>query len=126
MDEAKMPARQGGALARMSVRLAIETSQNDIIRAFAPVEVAEKRAVRRAFGAEGAEVPLREDHGRMLERLSALEGAEFDRTRLDGQLAGHEDLRGIHADYAGSGEDPVARGAATVGVAGVAPRLVTL
>ncbi len=126
IEEDKVPALVGGAFARQSSELAVEKATNESVRVFAGLEAAEQAAVAEAFGAAGAEIPLREDHAAMMEALTAAEGAEFDVMYVDGQIAGHEELRGIHATYAESGTDPMARGASMVGVPSIDTHLVLL
>ena len=127
MDPAKAPAILNGNFAKATSQLAVERSQTEAVRQFAELEVAEQTAVATAFGVP-ADAPLSipEDKAAMLEQLPAAEGAEFDMMYVDGQIAGHEELRGIHADYAESGEDPMARGASMVGVTGIDTHLVML
>ena len=126
IEEAKVPALEGGMFLMQTSMLAQEKGQSDNVKAFAELEVAEQQAIARAFGAEGAQVPLREDHAALLEQLQAAEGADFDVAYLDAQIAGHEEARPIHETYAESGEDPMARGASMVGVTGIDSHLVML
>ncbi|EYD76934.1 hypothetical protein Rumeso_01456 [Rubellimicrobium mesophilum DSM 19309] len=126
IEAAKVPALEGGAFLMQSSLLAQQKGQSSNVKAFADLEVAEQQAVARAFGAEGAQVPLREDHAALLQQLQAAEGAAFDAAYLDAQIAGHEEARPIHADYAESGQDPMARGASMVGVTGIDSHLVML
>lgn len=126
IEEAKLPALEGGMFLMQTSQLAAEKGQSDNVKAFAALEVAEQQAIARAFSAEGAQVPLREDHAQILAQLQAAEGAEFDIAYLDAQIAGHEEARPIHASYAESGQDPMARGAAMVGVTGIDSHLVML
>ena len=126
VDESKLPALMGGDFATATSQLALEKSQNGSVTAFAQLEVAEQAAVATAFGSAPGAAGLREDHAAMLAQLEALEGAEFDVMYIDGQIAGHEELLGIHQDYAESGDDPMARGASIVGVTGIQTHLAML
>ena len=126
MDEAKSAALEGGMFLMMTSQVAQERGQSDNVKVFADLEVAEQQAIARAFGAEGADIPLREDHAQMLEQLQAAEGEAFDMAYLDAQIAGHEEARPIHEDYAENGGDPMARGASMVGVTGIDSHLVML
>ena len=72
------------------------------------------------------EIPLREDHAALMQQLQAAEGAAFDAAYVDAQIAGHEELRGIHSTYAETGEDPMARGASMVGVPSIDSHLFLL
>lgn len=127
MDPAKAPAILNGNFAKAASQLAVERSRNEAVRQFAELEVAEQTAVAAAFGmAAVGSLEIPEDKAAMLEGLRAAEGAEFDAMYVDGQIQGHQELRAIHADYAASGEDPMARGASTVGVTGIDTHLVML
>lgn len=126
IEEAKLPALEGGTFLMMASQLAAERGSSDAVRVFAELETAEQMAVMRACGAEGVQVPLREDHQAILDQLGTLEGAEFDAAYLDAQIAGHEEARPIHEEYAANGQDPMARGASMVGVTGIDSHLVML
>ncbi len=126
IEEAKVPALEGGMFLMQSSQLAQQKGQSPNVKAFADLEVAEQQAIARAFSAEGAQVPLNEKHATLLQQLQAAEGAAFDAAYLDAQIAGHEEARPIHADYAESGQDPMARGASMVGVTGIDSHLVML
>ena len=126
IEQDKVPALQGGAFAKMSSELALTKATNETVRVFAELEAAEQAAVSEAFGATGAEIPLREDHAAMMAELEAAEGAAFDTMYVEGQIAGHEELRGIHATYSESGSDPMAQGASMVGVPSIDTHLVLL
>lgn len=126
MDEAKMAALEGGKFLMMTSQLAQEKGESDNVKVFANLEVAEQTAVARAFGAEGADIPLNEQHQATYDQLSGLEGAEFDAAYLQAQITGHQEARPIHEEYAENGEDPMARGASMVGVTGIDTHLVML
>jgi putative membrane protein len=126
MDEAKIAALEGGMFLMMTSQIAMERGESDAVRVFAELETAEQQAIASAFGAEGAEIPLREDHQAIVDQLNGLEGAEFDAAYLDAQITGHEEARPIHEDYAANGEDPMARGASMVGVPSIDSHLVML
>ncbi|TNC74757.1 DUF4142 domain-containing protein [Rubellimicrobium roseum] len=126
MDEAKMPALEGGMFLMQSSQLAEQKGESDNVRAFAALEVAEQQAIAAAFGAEGAQIPLREDHAEIMAQLEAAEGQEFDMAYLQAQITAHEEARGVHENYAQSGQDPMARGASMVGVPSIDSHLVML
>ncbi|WP_210528734.1 DUF4142 domain-containing protein [Rubellimicrobium arenae] len=126
VEEAKVPALEGGMFLMQTSQLAVEKGQSDNVKAFAALEVAEQQAISRAFGAEGAQLPLREDHAQLLQQLQQAEGDAFDMAYLDAQIAGHEEARPIHEQYAENGQDPMARGASMVGVTGIDSHLVML
>lgn len=123
IEEAKLPALMGGDFATMTSQLALEKSENPMVRSFAELEITEQAAVATAFGAEPGMAGLSEEHAVMLAELEAAEGAAFDMMYIDGQIAGHEELLAIHEDYAESGSDPMARGASMVGVPAIQTHL---
>ena len=126
VEEAKMAALEGGAFLKMTSQLALEKGESDNVKVFAQLEVTEQEAIARAFGAEGQEVPLNEQHQATYDELNGLEGAEFDAAYLQAQITGHQEARPIHEDYAANGEDPQAKGASIVGVTGIDTHLVML
>jgi putative membrane protein len=126
VDEAKLPALQGGDFATITSQLALEKASNSSVQAFAQLEITEQAAVAEAFGSEPGAAGLSEDHAAMVAQLEELEGAEFDQMYIEGQIAGHEELLEIHQEYAESGDDPMARGASMVGVTGIQTHLVML
>ena len=79
-----------------------------------------------AFGAEGAQIPLREDHQAIVDQLNGLTGAEFDMAYLDAQIAAHEEGRPIFEQYAAEGTIEMGRGATMVGVPSIDSHLVML
>lgn len=127
MDPAKAPAILNGNFSKLSSQLAVENATDEAVRAFAELEVAEQTAVAMAFGVPADAPPaISEDKAAMLDQLQAASGAEFDMMYVDGQIAGHEELRPIHEEYAANGSDPMARGASMVGVTGIDSHLVML
>lgn len=126
LDAAKMPALLGGNYAIETSRLALERATNAVVRTFAQLEIAEQEATAMAFGAEPGMGGLREDHAALVAQLQAMEGAEFDRMYIDGQITGHEELLDIHRTYAAQGSDPMARGASMVGVPAIESHLAML
>ncbi|WP_410219329.1 DUF4142 domain-containing protein [Paracoccus sp. (in: a-proteobacteria)] len=126
MDEAKMPALLAGNYATETSRLAREQATNQTVRIFADLEIAEQAATAQAFGAEPGTGGLREDHAALLAQLQQMQGAEFDRMYIEGQITGHEELLTIHRTYAAQGTDPMARGASMVGVPSIETHLAML
>jgi putative membrane protein len=126
MGEMEMAVLEAGTFSMMTSQLALEKGQSDAVRVFAELESAEQMAVARAFGAEGAEIPLREDHQAIMEQLQAAEGAEFDTLYLDTQIAAHEEGRPIFEQYSEEGSMEMGRGATMVGVPSIDTHLVML
>ncbi len=126
MSEDAVAVLEAGMFSMMTSQLALEKGTADSVRVFAELETAEQQAVARAFGAEGAQIPLREDHQAIVDQLNALEGAEFDAAYLDAQIAAHEEGRPIFEQYAESGDMEMGRGATMVGVPSIDTHLVML
>lgn len=126
VDQAKLPALMGGDFATATSQLASQKASNASVKTFATLEIAEQAAVAEAFGSEPGAAGVSEEHAAMLAQLEALDGAEFDQMYIEGQIAGHKELMEIHEDYAQNGDDPMARGASMVGVAGIQTHLVML
>ena len=117
---------EAGMFSMMTSQLAMEKGSTDAVKVFAELETAEQQAVARAFGAEGTEIPLREDHAQIMEQLQGLEGAEFDMMYLDTQIAAHEEGRPIFEQYSEEGQIEMGRGATMVGVPSIDSHLVML
>ncbi len=126
LGEQEAAVLEAGAFALTTSQIALEKGQADSVRVFAELESAEQQAVSRAFGAEGAQIALREDHQAIVDQLNGLEGAEFDAAYLDAQIAAHEEGRPIFEQYAESGEMEMGRGATMVGVPSIDTHLVML
>lgn len=126
VDPAKLPALLGGDFATITSQLALQRSQNPVVRQFAELEIAEQAAVATAFGARPGATGVRPDQNAIIAQLQAAQGPAFDVMYIDGQIAGHEELLPIHRAYARSGNDPMARGASMVGVPGIETHLIML
>ncbi len=126
VEKGKLDALMGGDFATATSQLAVQRSSNRMVRTFAELEIAEQAAVAKAFGSRPGAAGLTRRHASMLRSLQALRGNQFDRMYIDGQIAGHKELLTIHRRYARSGNDPMARGAALVGVTGIESHLVML
>ena len=126
VDEAKLPALEGGDFATATSQLAVSKASNASVKTFAQLEIAEQAAVAEAFGSEPGAAGLTEAHAAMLAQLEAADGDAFDMMYIEGQIAGHEELLAIHQTYARNGDDPMARGASLVGVTGIQTHLVML
>lgn len=126
IDAEKLPALLGGNFSIATSQLARTRALNESARVFAALEISEQAAVAAAFGAAPGEAGMREDHAAMVAALDAAEGAAFDAMYIEGQIAGHEELLGIHRTYAANGTDPQARGASIVGVTGIESHLAML
>jgi putative membrane protein len=126
MGEMETAVLEAGMFSMMTSQLALEKGQADAVRVFAELESAEQAAVARAFGAEAAQIALREDHQAIVDQLNGLEGAEFDAAYLDAQIAAHEEGRPIFEQYAEGGSMEMGRGATMVGVPSIDSHLVML
>jgi putative membrane protein len=127
MDPQKAPAILNGNFAKLSSLLAVEKATNESVRTFAQLEAAEQTATAMAFGVPADAPPaMPEDKAAAMQQLQAASGAEFDRLYVEGQIAGHQELRAIHESYAANGSDPMARGASMVGVTSIDTHLAML
>jgi putative membrane protein len=126
LSEDAVAVLESGMFAMMTSQLALEKGTADAVRVFAELETAEQQAVSQAFMAEGAQIPLREDHQAIVDQLNGLEGAEFDAAYLDAQIAAHEEARPIFEQYAANGDMEMGRGATLVGVPSIDTHLVML
>ena len=125
-DPMKLPALLGGDFSTVTSQIALDKSQNPVVRQFAELEIAEQAAVAMAFGAEPGATGVRPDQNAIIAELQTMEGPALDMMYVDGQIAGHKELLGIHQTYARNGADPMARGASIVGVTGIETHLVML
>lgn len=126
MGEMETMVLEAGMFSMMTSQIALEKGEADSVRVFAELETAEQQAVAAAFGAEGAQIPLREDHQAIVDQLNGLTGAEFDMAYLDAQIAAHEEGRPIFEQYAAEGTIEMGRGATMVGVPSIDSHLVML
>lgn len=126
VEEAKLPALQGGDFSTATSELALRKGSNAAVKEFARLEIAEQAAVAKAFGSEPGAAGIPAAKAAMLEELEAAEGAAFDMMYVDGQIAEHRELMTIHERYAANGQDPMARGASIVGVTGIESHLFVL
>lgn len=126
VDEAKLPALMGGDFATASSQLALQKASHRAVKTFAELEIAEQAAVAEAFGSKPGAAGVSQKHAAMLEKLQSAEGTQFDIMYIEGQITGHEELLAIHKKYARNGDDPMARGASIVGVAGIQSHLAML
>lgn len=125
-DPAKLPALQGGDFSTATSQLAERKAASGAVREFAKLEIAEQAAVAQAFGSQPGAAGITPEKAALLQSLEATEGAAFDVAYVEGQIAAHEELLAIHQTYARSGQDPMARGASIVGVAGIESHLFLL
>ncbi len=125
-DRMKMPILMGGDFSTATSKLATRMAESPAVREFAKLEITEQAAVAEAFGARPSTAGLRPDQAAIVAELEAMRGARFDRTYVDGQIAGHRELLDLHRRYARSGSDPMARGASIVGVTGIETHLFLL
>ena len=93
---------EGGLFAKKSSELALERAQDEKVKGFARLEIAEQEAVAAVLKSTGVEPPADVDGEEkvLMEKLMGLEGAEFDVAYLDGQIKGHEELLRIQEPMA--------------------------
>ena len=126
VPEEKQPIVTLGTYSKLASELALERVQDASLRTFAELEVAEQQAVAEAFGAAGEPPIMTQAQGAELEALRAAEDGAFDMAYLEAQIAAHEQGLGAAQDYARTGTDPMAQGAAMVFVPAIESHLVML
>ena len=123
---AKVPVVAAGTYSKRASLMALQRATVAPLRTFAQLEVAEQEAVGQAFAVSDGMAMLTEAQVAKLEALEAADGASFDRMYLDAQVEGHETLRVLVETYLAEGDDPLALGAATVGVPAIDSHLEML
>jgi putative membrane protein len=109
-------------------RLAAAQGSAATVKAFAGFEIAEQTSVARAMELAAlpvGQVPTDAEHAQQLRQLEALNGSEFDRMYLQGQLAGHRELLALHQRSATSGarDDRII---STIAIAGIEQHIAML
>ncbi|MDB5412635.1 MAG: hypothetical protein JWR10_970 [Rubritepida sp.] len=113
----------------MTSRLAATRATAATVKVFAGFEIAEQGAIMQAMQIAGLPVPAQvqidAEHAQMQSQLEALNGAEFDRMYLQGQLTGHRELLALHQRSASSGtrEEKVI---STIAIAGIEQHIAML
>jgi putative membrane protein len=87
--------------------MAIQKARTPAVKTFAQFEAAEQRAEQQAMKLAGIPMPtsveLDAEKTQMAQQLRALDGAEFERMYLQGQVAGHQELLQLHQALLSSG-----------------------
>ncbi len=125
-SDPRMAALMGGEFSLQSSQLAQERSRNARIRQFAELEAAEQAAYAVAMGGAPGSVQLRPDHAQMLQQMSQLNGAAFDRMYLRGQMTGHQELLQLNQAMSRGGGDQVTRSVSTLAVPAIQTHMVLL
>ena len=120
---AKLPMLRIGTLSKQMSQRALDRIESDALRQFAELEIAEITAIEAAFGATGP-APLTDVQEDELQRLEVAEAPDL--LFLEAQIAVHQAALPIAKDYAASGDDPMAMGAAAVAVPSIASHLAML
>jgi len=99
-----------GMLALMSSQAALEKAQDERVREFAMLEIAEQQAVAQVLAWSNTPAPteLPPERAAMLEQLQMMEaGPGFDMAYVDMQLQGHMELLQIQQTLSGGTEPSV-------------------
>jgi putative membrane protein len=109
-------------------RLAATRGTAATVKAFAGFEIAEQTAIMHAMELASlplAQVQLDAEHAQQLRQLGTLNGADFDRMYLQGQLTGHRELLALHQRSASSGarDEKII---STIAVAGIQQHIAML
>ncbi|PAX07574.1 DUF4142 domain-containing protein [Sphingomonas lenta] len=107
---------QVGAVALETSRLAQSRAQNPMVRQFANFEVEEQTGIATILRELMPMVPPPPPPAdrQMMQQLASMNGAEFDRMYLTGQLDGHNRLRQIQETYLSQGRNTHNRHIATL------------
>ncbi|WP_165585538.1 DUF4142 domain-containing protein [Roseococcus sp. SYP-B2431] len=105
----------------MTSRLAPNHAAAATVKTFAGFEVAEQTSIMQAMELAAlpvGQVQMEAEHTRQLRQLETLNGADFDRMYLQGQLTGHRELLSLHQRSVSSGarDDRII---STIAVAGI-------
>ena len=105
-DEYVKLTLEGGLFAMKSSELALEKGVEGAVKTFAELEIGEQDAVKAVLTSTGVAAPTELDgeEVELMERLRGLEGDEFAKAYLDGQVKGHEELLAIQRPMAGMDE----------------------
>lgn len=96
-------------------QLALERGQHPDVKRFADMLVndhsANRQKLQQLADTQDVELPssLDQKHRQLLDRLSQLQGAEFDRAFIDEMVKGHEDAVSQFENQVRSGQDPQAK-----------------
>ena len=115
-----------GAYSKLLSALALERATNPLIEEFASLEISEQDALAAAFGMADAVpdvTPLQSDG---LANFQSLDKSAFEANYIEEQLLGHTSLKPLMEDYAATGEDPQAKGAAMLAVPAIDSHVVLL
>ena len=102
-----------GSLAKQTSEVAMQRASHPKVKQFAGFENAEQTTMAQVLTdtPNPRPVPLDPAHENMLRQLEATSGPAFDRSYVQGQIAGHQQLLGIQESYLkgqpSMGTDPV-------------------
>ena len=118
------------AFALATSELAMQRGTNPLVRTFAQMEAEEQMAFAEARRMVGLPLPAPSmmDPGeqQMMQQLQSLNGAEFDRMYVTGQIRGHQELLDTHSAIAQAGATKEERMLATVAVPAIKTHLSML
>ena len=118
------------AFALATSQLAMQRAENPMVRTFAQMEAEEQMAFTEARRMAGLPLPAPSmmDSGeqQMTQQLQSMNGAQFDRMYIQGQIRGHQELLNTHSAIAQSGATREERMLATVAVPAIKTHLSML
>lgn len=102
----------GGMFEVQSSELADRNAQSAEVKSFAKQMIKDHGKANKELSSlakdQGAEIPKALDakHAAELKKLEGLQGAEFDKSYIQGQRAAHKEAVGLFQSYSDSGGDP--------------------
>ena len=130
MDRTAQMALGGMAFALATSQLASQRGESATVKTFAQLETEEQMAFTEARRMAGLPVPspsmMDAQKQQMVQQLQAMNGAQFDRMYVQGQITGHQELLQLHQAIAQSGSKTEERMLGTVAVPAIKSHLAML
>jgi len=129
-DRTAQMALGGMAFALATSQVAIQRGEGATVRTFAQLETEEQMAFAEARRMAGLPVPapsmMDAQKQQMVQQLQSMNGAQFDRMYVQGQITGHQELLQLHQAIAQSGSRVEERMLGTVAVPAIKSHLAML
>lgn len=120
----------GMAFALATSQLVSQRGESATVKTFAQLETEEQMAFTEARRMAGLPVPspsmMDSQKQQMVQQLQSMNGAQFDRMYVQGQITGHQELLQLHQAIAQSGSRPEERMLGTVAVPAIKSHLAML
>ncbi len=120
----------GMAFALATSQLAPQRAESATVKTFAQLETEEQMAFTEARRMAGLPVPspsmMDAQKQQMVQQLQSMNGAQFDRMYVQGQITGHQELLQLHQAIAQSGSKTEERMLGTVAVPAIKSHLAML